>query len=448
MSTQKKRRFRWWFIPVGLLAALLLCIAGLLLWMHSSLPWRSMVSMTSNFHLELPQSLRDFAVEGERDYSTLPQVLTMEDGSPVETAEDFAARRQEILSLFEENVYGPLPKEGFTTSFEVLEEGEALDGKALRRQVKITVTTDKGSSDALMLLYLPNTSQPSPVVVGLNFNGNHTVLDDPAILPSLANQQTDQELAESRASKAERWNVEQAVERGYGIATIYCNDFAPDNADTYNTRVISLFDEPEFKAVSAWAFGIMRAVDYLVQDPAVDADLIADIGHSRLGKAALWAGANDERIALVISNDSGNTGASLSRENHGETLKSINAFFPHWFSTAYKEYGDDPTRLPVDQHMLLACIAPRQVYVACAEADLWADPQGAWNSLLASRSAFELYGLEVISEDSLAEGQTQPGAGQFCWSESMGYHCRAGWHDVQKEDWAFYLDYMDQYLKG
>lgn len=125
----------------------------------------------------------------------------------------------------------------------------------------------------------------------------------------------------------------------------------------------------------------MRGVDYLVQDADVDAARIADIGHSRLGKAAVWAGANDERIALVISNDSGNTGASLTRENRGETLKSINALFPHWFCTKYKEYGADAASLPVDQHLLLACIAPRRVYVACAEGDLWADPQGAWNSL-------------------------------------------------------------------
>lgn len=446
METKHKKRFHWWYIPIAIVVLLVAILVGFMLWVHSMLPWSNMVSMTSNFKVELSQSMKDFALSGERDYSTLPEVLEMEDGTPVETEAQFDARRQEILSLFEENVYGPLPKDGFTTSFEVVEEGDALDGTALRRQVKITVKTDKGSSDALMLLYLPKTDEPVPVVVGLNFNGNHTVLDDDAILPSYANEQTDEELEESRGSKTERWNIENAVSRGYGIATIYCNDFAPDNSKTYNIRVISLFDEPEFKAVSAWAFGIMRAVDYLSEDPAVDASRIADIGHSRLGKAALWAGANDERIALVISNDSGNTGASLSRDNHGETVKSINAFFPHWFSSAYKEYGSDPSSLPVDQHLLLACIAPRKVYVACAEGDLWADPQGAWNSLMASRPAFELYGLEVVSESCLSEGETQPHAGQYCWSESMGYHCRAGWHDVQSEDWAFYLDYMDKYL--
>ena len=445
---EKKKRFHWWYVPLGMVLVLVLAVTGLVLWMHSMLPWPNMLAMTSNFQLELSDSQRKYVIGGERDYSTLPEVLTMQDGTPVETQEALALRRAELLSLMEENVYGTLPKDGFTTSFEVVEEGEALDGAALRRQVRLTVTTDKGSSDALLLLYLPKTGGPVPVVVGLNFNGNHTVLDDPAILPSYANEKDAAVLEEERGGSAARWAIEDAVARGYGIATIYCNDFAPDNAKTYGTRVVSLFDEPEFKAAGAWAFGIMRGVDYLVQDAAVDAARIADIGHSRLGKAAVWAGANDERIALVISNDSGNTGASLTRDNHGETLKSINTMFPHWFCTQYQKYGADANSLPVDQHLLLACIAPRRVYVASADGDLWADPQGAWNSLMASRPAFALYGLDVLPDDCIAAGETQPRAGQACWSGAMGYHNRTGWHDVQHEDWEFYFEYMEKYLKA
>lgn len=445
---KEKKKFHWWYIPIGTVGVLVLAAGGLVLWMHTMLPWQNMVAMTSNFKMELSDSMRAYVQGGERDYSTLPEVLTTQDGTAVQTSADMALRREEILSLFEEHVYGALPKDGFKTSFDVVEEGEALDGAAIRRQVKITVTTDKGSSDALLLLYLPKSSQPVPVVVGLNFNGNHTVLDDSAILSSYATEKDASEIEEERGVKAERWAIKEAVSRGYGIATIYCNDFAPDDSKTYDGRVISLFDEAEFKAVGAWAFGIMRAVDYLVQDANVDAARIADIGHSRLGKAAVWAGANDERIALVISNDSGNTGASLTRENRGETLKSINAFFPHWFCSNYKEYGADAASLPVDQNLLLACIAPRKVYVACADGDLWADPQGAWNSLMASRPAFEIYGLGVLSDECLAEGETQPHAGQAFWSEAMGYHNRAGWHDVQHEDWEFYFQYMDEYLKA
>lgn len=448
MTEKKKKRFHWWYIPLGLVLLILLAAGGLVLWMHSLLPWPNMVAITSNFQLDLSEETRAYVIGGERDYASLPDVLTMADGTPVETAGDWSGRREEILALFEENVYGTLPKEGFETSFEVVEQGEALDGAAVRKQVKITVTTDKGSSDALMLLYLPaDADGPVPVVIGLNFNGNHTALDDDAILPSYAYEGEGEALESERGSKSARWAVEEAMARGYGIATMYCNDFAPDNSKTYNTRVISLFDEPEFKAVGAWAFGIMRGVDYLVQDEDVDAARIADVGHSRLGKAAVWAGANDERIALVISNDSGNTGASLTRDNHGETIRSINAFFPHWFSSQYKAHAEDVDALPVDQHLLLACMAGRKVYVACADGDLWADPQGAWNSLMASRPAFELCGQPVIPDGCLPEGQSQPAAGEHFATEAMGYHNRAGWHDIQGEDWAYYFDYMDAYLK-
>jgi len=443
-----KKRFHWWYIPLILLLVIILVVVGLVWFLRSNLGWQNIVAISSNLNMELSDERMEWVIGAdERDYSTLPEVLTMTDGTAVTTTEEFDARRSEILSLFEENVYGPLPKSGFTTSFEVIEEGIALNGAANRKQVKITVTTDKGSSDALMLMYLPAGQDVSSVILGLNFNGNHTVLNDPAIITSYAWEGEDAELEEKRGSAAERWNIENSISRGYGVATIYCNDFAPDNSKTYNSRVIGLFNEPEFKAVGAWSFGIMRGMDYLVQDEDVDAQRIGVIGHSRLGKAAVWAAANDTRVAVVFSNDSGNTGASLSRSNHGETVKSINAFFTHWFCSKYATYGDDVNALPVDQHLLLASIAPRKVYVACAEGDLWADPQGAWNSIVASRDAFELYGFEVI-DSNLPDGLTQPAAdGTAIMTESMGYHCRTGWHQVLSEDWTHYLDYMDNFVK-
>jgi len=444
---KKEKRFHWWYIPLTLLVILLLLIGGFLIYMRSMLGWQNLVSISSNFNLELSENMKSWVIGADqRDYSTLPEVLKMEDGTPVTTTEAFDVRRDEILHLFSENVYGPLPQSGFDTAFEVLEEGTALDGKAVRKQVKITVSTEKGSSDALLLLYLPVDQETSAVVLGLNFNGNHTVLNDPAILPSYAWKGEESELEEKRGDNAERWNVENSISRGYAVATMYCNDFAPDNVDTYNSRVVGLFDEPEFKAVGAWAFGLLRGVDYLVQEDAIDEENIAVIGHSRLGKAAIWATANDPRIAVVFSNDSGNTGASLSRSNHGETVKSINSFFKHWFSSKYATYGNNVDALPVDQHLLLAAVAPRKVYVACAEGDLWADPQGEWNSLMASREAYLLYDMEVI-DDQLPVGLTKPAAdGTNYMTESMGYHCRKGWHQVLREDWKHYLDYMDQYV--
>lgn len=435
----KKRRFHWWYIPLGILALILVLFIALICFMRSMLPWQNLVSATSNAQVELSEGMRQFACSGDRDYSTLPDPLTMADGTAVTSPEQFDARRAEILALFEEYVYGAMPKEGFTTTFEVVEEGDALEGAAIRKQVKITVSTDVGSSDALMLLYIPKRTTPSPVVIGLNFNGNHTALAEDAILPSFALDTEDGTWAEKRGSSASRWNIEASVARGYAVATIYSGDFAPDSSKSYASRVVSLFAGQEMKAVGAWAFGLLRGVDYLAQDPSIDPSHIAVVGHSRLGKAAVWAGANDPRIGLVISNDSGNTGASLSRGNHGETVKSINAAFPHWFASKYGEFGSNVNALPVDQNLLLACIAPRQLYVASAEKDLWADPQGAFNSLQSAKHAFALYGFDVI-------GEKEPAVDTAFHCGSMGYHVRSGWHNITEEDWQFYLDYMDQYF--
>ena len=249
MKNTKKKRFHWWFVPLGLVALVLVLILALLLWMHTMLPGGNMLAMTSNFHMELSDGLRAKALEAPRDYSTLPDPLVTADGAAVTQASEFDARRAEILSLFAENVYGPMPQDGFSTSYETVEQGDALNGAATRKQIKLTVTTDKGASEALLLLYLPkNAEGPVPVVLGLNFNGNHTVLADPDARASYAYEDKGK-LEEERGGKAARWAVADAVKRGYGIATIYCNDFAPDDAKTYASRVVSLFDEPEFKAV-------------------------------------------------------------------------------------------------------------------------------------------------------------------------------------------------------
>lgn len=438
-KAKKKKKFRWWFLPLGLLILILVLLIALVCFMRSMLPWQNLVAATSNVQLELSDKMRSFALSGERDYSTLPDPLAKDDGTVIASTEEWEDRREWYLSLFEEYVYGALPTEGFTTGFTVEEEGVALNGAALRKQIKITVTRDGKSSDARMLLYIPIQDDPAPVIIGLNSNGNHAALADEAILPSYAFDIEDGTWTEKRGEKAYRWNIEESVARGYAVATIYSGDFAPDSSKDYVNRVVSLFEGQEVKAVGAWAFGLMRAVDYMFTDEAIDSDHIAIVGHSRLGKAAVWAGANDARVGLVISNDSGNSGASLSRGNHGETVKSINLAFPHWFAEKYGQFGSDVNALPVDQNLLLACIAPRQLYVASAEDDLWADPTGAFNSLQSAKSVFALYGFEVMGEE-------EPAVNNPFYCDSMGYHVRSGWHDMQAEDWAWYLEYMDQYF--
>ena len=167
--------------------------------------------------------------------------------------------------------------------------------------------------------------------------------------------------------------------------------------------------------------GLSRVADCLEKEPW--AGPLAVVGHSRLGKAALWAGANDERFGLVISNNSGCGGAALFRRNFGETVEKINASFPHWFRRRFHDYNGREAHLPVDQHQLLALMAGRHVYVASAEADLWADPQGERLALEAARPVFELVG------------------------GSVGYHCRPGRHDMTLYDWERFLDFAERNWK-
>lgn len=368
-----------------------------------------------------------------RMYNNLPDLMKMEDGTPVASMEE---RRKELLSLFAETMYGSIPSEGFSTAFETVEEGETLNGTAIRKQIKMTVTTEKGSSDALMLLILPKVDHPIPVTFGLGFSSNHAVLNDPAILPSYS---SSKRLAQG--ASADAWCIEEAVKRGYGIAVVFGDDFMPDNPHTYGKRIISLFDKAALKGISAWAFGIERMIDYLVTDPQVDFRRLALIGTSRLGKAALWAAANDERISLVIANVSGTCGAAMSRGNTKEQLADLNAKFPWWMNDPCKTYNARVYELPVDQHELIACIAPRKVYISSAEIDAFNDAKGTWNALLLSRDAFRLYGLKVIPDVE------EPHAGGHVFTESMAYHMRAGKHGITPLDWMLYFDYMDQYLK-
>ena len=389
---------------------------------------------------------------------TLPDPLVMEDGTPVATPEQWSeTRRPEILRLFQEHVYGRSPGRPARMSFEVVaEDREALFGGATRKEIVATFENNGRSHRIEIILYLPNAGPgPHPVFVGLSFFGNHSITDDPAIRLSNewmmgvpAHCVVDNRATEaSRGVASKRWPIAGVLSRGYGVASIYCGDLDPDFDDGFQNGVHPLFyrdgqtrPEPdEWGTIGAWAWGLSRALDYFERDDEIDHERVAVMGHSRLGKTALWAGAQDERFAIVISNDSGCGGAALYRRRFGETVEVINDAFPHWFCGNHKQYDDREDDLPVDQHQLIALVAPRPVYIASAANDLWADPKGEFLSGMHAAPVYELLGGTGL-------GTTEhPPAGGVVAGGDIGYHLRPGDHDVLLWDWERYLDFADRH---
>lgn len=396
--------------------------------------------------IDVPAEVREWSLGGaNRTYNNLPDVMKFNDGSEVtSSSEDLEKRRHEMLDLLQKYVYGIIPAGGYTTTYEVVEEGTALDGAAVRKQIKITVETEKGAMDMMALLYIPSNVEKVPVIVAFS-SGNHTVLADPEILKDASETRTDAEVDEERGSSADGYQVKTAISKGYGYAFISTKDIAPDSEE-YGTRLVSLFDEPEFKALSAWAFGMSRLLDYCETDDAINMEQIVNFGHSRYGKAALWAAANDDRIALCLCNASGGGGIALNRANNADNISSLTKMEPWWFCSNYASYADKPDELPVDQHFVAACVAPRGLYVGNGDDDLWADPQGSWNGLLYARPMFAAYGADVIP-DTYQPNEEMVAVGEHVWSGSMAFHLRNGFHAANNDDWTNYFDYMDEYLK-
>jgi (4-O-methyl)-D-glucuronate---lignin esterase len=419
------------------LSSLLIIVAAFLFWMQFGFESRR---VKANYR------------ESRAGSPVLPDLLITNSGKRVENPEDwFGIRRPELLEAFRQEIHGTSPRAPGNMSFEVIEEGPSMEEAALRRQVRINFSGKAEDPGMDLLLYLPADSpKPVPVFLLLNFTGNHSVYPDKEIriAPEIASDHKLYTLLRPR--KGGGWSpvIKELIHRGYGIATAFCDGLAPCRDDGFTSGVFPLMDAfpPDERpanawgAIGAWAWGLSRAMDYLETDPQADSGKVAVLGHSRLGKTALWAGAQDQRFAMVVSTHSGFGGAALSRRKFGETVDSMIKSFPHWYCENFKKYKGDWEALPVDSPSLLSLIAPRPLYISSAVKDGWADPMGEFLGALHTDPVYKLLGTEGLPVKNRPPVD-KPVMGR------IAYHIRKGGHVLNLYDWIQYMDFADKHFK-
>jgi hypothetical protein len=389
------------------------------------------------------------------DRTEMPDPLVMLDGSAVSSATQWREqRRPELISLFEWYMYGSQPAAPKITSA-VEGTDEVLGGKARMKQVTIEFGPpgrEQGGRINLLLFVPAKPSRPAPVLLGLNFRGNHMVMKHPGIrlptlwVPSGVGVQENRATDEGRGMEAPHWSVERAIDRGYAVATFYHGDVKLDRPE-WNDGVPALYFAPgqtapaehEWGTIAAWAWGLSRAADYLVTDPDVDGQGLIVFGHSRNGKTALLAGALDERFAIIIPSQSGCGGAAPSRSTVGESVQRINTVFPHWFNDAFPKFNQQLQKLPFDQHCLMALVAPRPLLLTNATGDQWANPTGQFEMLKRAEPVFKLLGTAGCGAEQM------PPENQLV-NTHLGYFIRPGKHDMSDVEWSQWLDFADKHL--
>ena len=386
---------------------------------------------------------------------TLPDPLLCNDGTKVTTTEQWErVRRPELLKLFEEHIYGETPQGELKVRYKVVAEmRNALGGKATAQQVMFTFSHKSQKHKALALVYYPNNRKGRvPVFIGYNFKGNHCTTTDEWVRysPYFEGITDLSSNLLQRGTQVERWPMEELIERGYAVVTMCYHDIYPDVTPSKaqprdmvrlsNLLPVTEDESSRWQAIGVWAYGLSRIADWVERQPWADRECLCVIGHSRQGKAALWAGVQDKRFKVVISNNSGCGGAALSKRVIGENVEFITRQFPHWFCKNFTKYSMRERDLPIDQHELLALVAPRHLYVASASLDRWADPKGEYLSTYHASPVYELYGMKGMTSEQMPEIE-QP------IMNDVGYHIRNGKHSILVYDWRNYLDFCDKVFK-
>jgi hypothetical protein len=393
---------------------------------------------------------------------SLPDPLVCLDGTAVKDAKTWRnKRRPELLKLCESEWFGKTPC-GRPPNMRFVvrdEKKDARNGKATRLRIGVLFDGKEDGPQMEILVYLPNQVKRAPLILALNFDGNYTTTDETDIpLPKHwvngigADKPVDNQPAEIlRGGLAHSWQYDYALEHGFGIATIGYGEIEPDfdggRKLGFRAKVAGFLDDEATRsagdgmgAIGAWAWALSRAMDYLSTNPRVDAKRVAVQGHSRLGKVALWAVAQDERFAIAISNDSGAGGAALNKRIFGETVADLNRSFPHWFCPNFAKYNDHEELMPIDSHELIALIAPRPILITSATEDRWADPKGEFLAGVAADPVYRLLCHDGISQHEWPEAS-------HLLMGRIGYFLRPGIHDVTMEDWKAYIAFAEKWLR-
>jgi hypothetical protein len=387
---------------------------------------------------------------------TLPSPFLQMDGTEIKTQEDwYTKRRPELKKLFQHYVYGYLPEVGGINSSNKSVTKEVLDGKASLLQVDIRIKALSRKAPSIHLaVFIPNHVEgPAPVFLGINKCGNQTVISDPNIRTQShewIHQTCGEDPEAIRGTKTDYWNVEYLIDRGYAFATFQVADIDPDRNNFRDgihpwMRGYSMEDpDSNWGTIAAWAWGFHRAIDYLETVKTIHPEKIAIIGHSRRGKTALFAAAMDERVALVVPHQSGTGGMALSRNNDQESVERITRVFPHWFNEQFKKFGDGKeTRLPVDQHLLTALVAPRPLLDTAGLKDTWANFESAHRNQQAASKVYEFLGVKgivgsgILQNDDAINSETAGRLLQFRLDSK---------HTLTKAYWRAILDFADLHL--